>query len=47
MTYVAGQPTESYEPPRLLVLGSFGELTQGGTIPDLDGQGGTGESGGI
>lgn len=44
MTEVEGQITEPYEPPRLIVLGSFAALTQGGTLPDLDGQGGTGDS---
>jgi hypothetical protein len=44
MTEVQGQVQDPYEPPRLVVLGGFGELTQGGTMPDIDGQGGTGDS---
>jgi hypothetical protein len=40
-------PGTSYEPPRLVSLGTLAELTQGGTAGPADGFGGAGDSGSL
>jgi hypothetical protein len=44
MTDVTGMAKGSYEPPKLVVLGSFGELTAGGTPGQIDQTNGAGDS---
>lgn len=48
MTQPPSPPTTEepvYRPPRLIVLGTLHQLTQGGTTGPADGQGGAGASG--